>query len=101
MEWFSRKKWQSSFQLDTRSSGSRRNLDYLLIGRALSPQQAKEELRSQHGRRHHESRHIALKCFADLAGHHNGRMRLCGALVVRPTQSALAHFHPLTLQFSG
>jgi hypothetical protein len=28
-------------------------------------------------------------------------MRLCGALVVRPPQSALAHFHPLTLQFSG
>ena len=27
---------QSNFQLDTRSSGSRRNMDYLLIRRTLS-----------------------------------------------------------------
>jgi len=40
MEWFSRKTsiaGTPNFQLDTRSSGSRRNLDYILIRRTLTP----------------------------------------------------------------
>ena len=39
MEWFSENidSGYSNFQLDSRSSGSRRNLDYILIRRTLTP----------------------------------------------------------------
>jgi len=48
-------------------------------------------MRTRHGRRHHETRHLALPRLAYLANRHGGRMRLRAGHVVRPPQLAASN----------